>query len=759
MSYFNPLKVSYTGGSTFRGLQTLSDTEWADYIRWKTLKSLFDSGIGELTRSDRVPTGPFLEAGNEEPGYGQIAGDVTRWMHIGTIKDHYLGSQIYSDASGNLNRDDNSNNLEAAYTTLYTNDVTETQFLKSYLSEINYTGLAQTSYFDNDTASYLGLNWAGGYTVPYSRSDLANTVIGVDRVFDYTQTYSSGLINYQKTYTGPGLDLELDGYLSAGYVRISYTPNIGGFTTTYLGPGPFEIYSKEYVNELLEGVNLTYSGPDSYSKEYINAALQSYSTQYVTILNYIPSYLGAETWERGTLERWYTSYYHIYQDRYDSADETVPSATIEQRPLYVRNNGELAQWDDDIFDLVAAEILNDMVANDYWGVYTLQSISKFQPPRAGTWTALKVSVPEVPSPGQDIRPAPGHMIDLDVYNDSIYDDATRLGSFPGEFDEFDIFRLEPPTSAPVDEPSFCVMQGSLPDYSIRVATPSERALVYAKIFEHAKKIMVQTGIGRYVVSPDTPVYTGSWLQKGETRVDTLITQQSVILSYSNTPTYSENYLTQYATNYLSPAYTKTYSKDYVYDYVGDDWANPYLKAYTFEYGTAYTKAYAGNYTKTYTGSYTKTYSGNYSKEYTKTYVKNWTGNWAIAYVRNFSGSTGPTYTKNWAGTFVNNYNINYTKAYSGAFDTPYTGTFNFDYQTNYSTDYVKGYVTDYVTDYIGFTSYLTSYVTDYNTDYIGTYTQEYTKDYITGYSKPEQRTTWSLNTDTARNSKLFVRTA
>ena len=178
--------------------------------------------------------------------------------------------------------------------------------------------------------------------------------------------------------------------------------------------------------------------------------------------------------------------------------------------------------------------------------------------------------------------------------------------------------------------------------------------------------IIDSGIGTYKLQASAPG-TGTWVQMGDSLVDTR--QEVASENYQGTYTgaFSGNYAGNYVGSYVgaktySGSYTGSFSGDYAGNYVG---TSAYAGAYAGAYARteAYTLFYAGfaGGTNYYTGYYTGFYTGFY------TGAKTYTGYYTGAYNQNFSGNYVGTsaYSGTYSGTYTGYYSNTFTGTYAG----------------------------------------------------------------------------------------------
>ena len=178
--------------------------------------------------------------------------------------------------------------------------------------------------------------------------------------------------------------------------------------------------------------------------------------------------------------------------------------------------------------------------------------------------------------------------------------------------------------------------------------------------------IIDNNIGTYKLQTSTPG-TGTWIQMGDSLVDTR--QEVTSQDYSGTYTgaFSGAYTGSFAGSFVgaktySGSYTGSFSGDYAGNYVG---TSAYAGAYSGAYSTtnSYTLFYSGfaGGTNYYTGYFTGFYTGYY------TGAKTYTGYYTGAYNQNFSGDYVGTsaYSGSYSGTYTGYYSSNFTGDYAG----------------------------------------------------------------------------------------------
>ena len=176
--------------------------------------------------------------------------------------------------------------------------------------------------------------------------------------------------------------------------------------------------------------------------------------------------------------------------------------------------------------------------------------------------------------------------------------------------------------------------------------------------------IIDSGIGTYKLQASAPV-SGTWIQQGDSLIDTRQQVTSENYQGTYTGTYSTDFSGNYVGYYTGPktytgSYTGSFSGNYSGNYVGTSaYAGTYsgvysrTEAYTLFYagfagGTNY---YTGYYTGFYTGFYVgpKTYTGTYTGFSTQNFIGNYVGTSA------YSGTYTGTYTGNFTGNYIGTY--------------------------------------------------------------------------------------------------------
>ena len=278
------------------------------------------------------------------------------------------------------------------------------------------------------------------------------------------------------------------------------------------------------------------------------------------------------------------------------------SESVTNRPVGYEDSGSVgineftdAELDTDILD----KVLGDLVAQgDYvTGQYKLSTSA----PAGGTWTSRYT------------------LIDTQV-------DETEATKY--------IWQKTTASTAAVSNYKPVKLDGTaLKEMSVaemKQATPNMRNRI------------TDSTIGTYSLATNAPG-SGTWVQQGETFVDTRQQVGSV------------NYAGAYAGNYAG---NYTGAKDY---------SGAYSGAYTGSYTGAYTgtSAYAGAYAGAYTGYYAQDYSGYAGTSYTGYYTGYYTGFYPGA--KNYSGAYSGAYSGFYTGTYTG------TSAYAGTYSGTYTG--------------------------------------------------------------------------------------
>ncbi|MAI37818.1 MAG: hypothetical protein CBB67_005955 [Alteromonadaceae bacterium TMED7] len=248
----------------------------------------------------------------------------------------------------------------------------------------------------------------------------------------------------------------------------------------------------------------------------------------------------------------------------DGATSTVTTYTLSQEtnidtgpwtfPVRIQDDGDLKEYDQTTLKTdVLDDIITAMVTENAHtvGQYRLQASA----PSGGTWTNR------------------GNIVDTQV-------DGTTVTK-----------TLWQKTAATTDT---TLATGNRPvkkldDNSLQEMTDSETRALYRPLGQR----MIETGVGVYQLSQNSPPLSGTWQQMGEIMTDQV----------KNTASYA------YAGSYTG-SYTGNYNGSYQGTYEGS-YQGTYRVFYSGYSGTPYTGSYTGYYTGTYTGTYTGSYSGSY----------------------------------------------------------------------------------------------------------------------------------------------------